>query len=216
MILPGVVAQSRSSVSAGPQFIAGEGATVSGTSLTVNLPSGVSDGDFLVFCVFLGNVNRNITSAPGTLSLEFTDNAADNRVSVYTRVASSEPSNYTFTIGSFSDNAAVVCLAYRGVSSVDVEGSIQRNTGFTIISAPSISIPTSGGVLVAYFMDEALSPTISSPPTGLTQRTFAQRANANIFSYDKLSPAAGATGDSSITFASSGSSAKAAFQLHLV
>ena len=213
-MIPGVVGQLMRATSPGLEFVDGTSATANASSVTVNKPSLAVDGDFLVFYVVLSNRTRVLAAPPSGLTLEVNDNSTQNRNALYSRVCSSEPSSYTFSTTGFSDNFCVLCLAYRGVSSIDVIGSF-AGVAAASISAPSITIP-GGGVLLALFGSEQGSggDTVATPPAGFTARTSGARSNATCVSYEKSSPVAGATGTATLVWANA-AQAKVGFQIHL-
>jgi len=81
--------------------------------VTLNVPSGVADGDGLVVEIVL-NAQVTITAPAGWTQLGTNgDDSTTLRSAIYWRVASSEPASYNWSFGA-STKALLVCKAYSG------------------------------------------------------------------------------------------------------
>jgi hypothetical protein len=146
-------------------------------------PAGVEDGDLLVFWVST-NTAHTVNSAPsGWTQIGSTqDHGTDTSMSAFYRVASSEPSSYTFT--SYfpgSEAYAALMLAYSNVDpSVPLDGvtpvqEVSSNTA----TAPSISITTVSDNSIVLFLlgcDPGVDPLsfAASTPSGSVARATSQ------------------------------------------
>ena len=114
-----------------------------GSSVTVNVPTGVQPGDVLV--AHIGVRGNSSIGAPSGWSLVRRDTASTTvEQAIYIHVVPywpAEPASYTWTFNA-GNNAAGAIADYIGVSNatpVDVSGG-QANTSSTSIVAPSITI----------------------------------------------------------------------------
>lgn len=164
------------------------------TSNTISKPSTVTDGDLLVFVVFNANNVRTVTGLPSGLTLGFSDTGGANGVRIYTKIASSEPSSYTFTFNG-TDRIAICICAYQGASSISTFGTFNRSGTAT---QPCLSItPSIAGALLAISGDEtAATPQVPTIPAGMTSRAQADGANAHLAVCDLIpSPSGSASGN---------------------
>ena len=90
--------------------------TAAAASLTVNVPTGTTDGD-LLFLVAYNYGAYDITSGLGVFSLLAEDRNNTDRYSVYYKVASGEPASYTILYSGGSGNEILlVMMCYYGAS----------------------------------------------------------------------------------------------------
>lgn len=199
---------------AGPITFVGAqvGSTAASNPLTVSKPAGVVDGDFMLAYVFNSNQSHTVTP-PSGWTLEFVDVSTANGIRIYSRVASGEPSSYSWT-WSISGNSAVSLIAYRGVTAIDVIGALTRVASGSSAAAASITA-TANGVLVAAFSDEYTggAPTVTADPAGMALRGSYLAIFAAIRTYDLLPSAAGVTGSKSITWSNARNSSGILVQL---
>lgn len=152
-----------------------EGATNSGTSVTINKPANVSDGTLMIAAVY----NRAGTAAYSTPPSGWTVLAACTNTLVgwhalYYKVAGgSEPSDYTWAGGGSGRHAGIIFI----VTGADTSSLLDASGGYATwtsvpdqIDAPGIS-PTSSDALLLGFT--VLNTTGNDPgtftaPTGMT------------------------------------------------
>lgn len=169
-----------------------------GTSINIGKPSTVNDGDLLVFCVFNANQLRTVTP-PSGLSLLFSDTSGANGVRIYTKVASSEPSNYTFTLNS-TDRIGICICAYANASTISTIGNLDRAIT-TTQPCPSITPSASGALLAISGHENAGTPIVPTQPSGMSLRANADGANAHIAVSDLIpSPAGSPSGNKTYTW----------------
>lgn len=128
------------------------------SSVTVNKPTGVAEGDLLIAQVFHRATGYSTGVPSGwTLirsSLATTGSFGAQRLEVYTKTAgASEPANYSWTFPSSASRYAAGIVAYRNAavagSSIAAENEASAsNPDAHPAGAVTLSGPVSGGVLV--------------------------------------------------------------------
>lgn len=175
-------------------------ANASGTSLTIPKPSGVVNGDVMVATVVWTKTlpwSGSITPPAGWTS-RVVNTPYSVRMETFTKVASNEGAGYTFSLPSGSGVGAI--SAYQGVDNtnpLDVAAA-GRNTGSTLVAAPSLTTVTNNAMLVSAFGSQGLDSWTA--PSGETKRVDARDTTANSGWYSSVSQAnvvvgsAGSTG----------------------
>ena len=152
-----------------------------GTGITIDVPSGVEDGDFLIMFSHRNDNIGDFNTPSGWTRQTAIDGVAspgqDRSTGIFTRVADSEPANYllTHTDGGNEQWSGVI-LAYRGVDQttpldVTPAGSHYREVNNS--SAPSqapITTVTDGAWVLALSAITHDDITTGNPPTGYTMR----------------------------------------------
>lgn len=134
------------------------GSAASGSALSLNLPSGVADGDILIACVaHQGGNSRNMGPSMGSWTLlsdleEPTANS--NRTHVWWKVYNStenNPASFTVVGGSDQKKAGgIICISGADLpSSVDTDNE-QNNASGTAVVCPSITTTVDNTLLVAF------------------------------------------------------------------
>jgi len=128
------------------------------TSLTLNVPTGVQNGDVMIAVV---STSANTVSTPSgwnTLARSAT-------MATFYRVASSEPASYSFTDGGASTNWAGIIDAYSGVDTSAVpDVSATLATGTTAaVTWTSITSATDQAMSVAVSFENNNVDTIAAP-----------------------------------------------------
>ena len=180
------------------------------TNTTITAPSGIVNGDVLLAILDIGQSSAPTVTPPSgfteitTTGWPMAINAADPwqvRVRAYTKIASSESGNYTFSHSSAYSEA----IMYR-ISGADTTTPVNPNPtsgsgNSTTSIAPGITTPRNNSVVV--FVSgawNAAGPT--TPPTGTTP-TFTEYfdggAGGVFYSAAGVLATAGATGDKSNT-----------------
>ena len=112
---------------AAPTFVAETAVKQSsGLTLTVSVPAGVVNGDFMVACVgYYGtSTNTNIVTPPaGWVWIAHQLDSGHNNLMCATRVASSEPASYVWT-QSKSDGISGIIAAYSASPGIDGQVSV--------------------------------------------------------------------------------------------
>lgn len=157
-----------------PSFVSASISRVTTAGNTVTAPTGIQNGDLLVAVGFNVTIGLTITPPTGFNVIEL-DGTADNTIFIATKTASSESGNYTWTWSTAAPNSVAI-LVYRNATQVNTVSSANRTTSATC-TAPSIT-PTNAGTLCAMFASEGASPTVTTPPSGLTQRALSSSSGA--------------------------------------
>lgn len=118
------------------------------TSLTCNVPTGVVDGDLLIWIIQNNTVNT--ASTPAGWTLLRTQTGVSQHLGIFYRVAASEPASYTHAALT-SGKWAMTILAFSGVDAAtpfDVT-TPAFSSGTTALSFPAITPVTAGAGIVA-------------------------------------------------------------------
>jgi len=124
------------------------------TSVTVSVPSGVQNGDFLLLA--LVGYSSGVPSVPSGWTVLYNESlparAADGFILAW-RVASSEPASYTITDSSSIWPSAVMYAVRGGASSSPVAGySLQTSSSYqTTLNPPSYTQKQTGSLLIYGF-----------------------------------------------------------------
>lgn len=146
-------------------------APAAGSLLTINKPAGTSANDVLIAAVAVAP-NTSITVPPGWTLIADTQQTATNpsRTATYYRVATaSEPTSYTWMLGSSAGVTAVGSIA--AFSGADTSNPIDAWAATATASAlthtaPSVTTTQNGGMLVT--VHALASSTAWSTPAGMT------------------------------------------------
>jgi Domain of unknown function (DUF5011)/HYR domain/Putative peptidoglycan binding domain len=161
-------------------------ATSGTTALTVAKPAGVVPGDVMIATIAQGNNNTNSPALSGWTLIDGRSLAGTTPrygAVLYKVAGASEPTNYTFTLGSGSNSGSAAIIAFSGV---DVSGtpfdvapgviSVQGNQ--TGVSATSITTGSANAAVVMLGMAAGSSPSWSgwttASPGGLVELFDAQ------------------------------------------
>jgi len=150
-----------------------------GTSIVANAPAGLTDGDWLWAMVAADVASQVITPPSGwTSAATALDPGSPDGHSyrLYRKVASSEPSSWTWTIGNSTD-CTIVVGAWSGrdtaATVTPVETNNTTNNGTPISVAMNGVTAASGDDIAVFFgLDKAANDGIwgSTPPTNYTER----------------------------------------------
>lgn len=174
---------------------AGAGTSAAGTSLVIPVPTGVQNGDVMLAAIAVrgGSGVTNMAIA-GWTNLFTTNQSTNVQLSVFFKVASSEPTSYTATwMGSF--NAAGGIYAASGAQTGTPLSGNQANAASVNVIAPSIS--PSGPALLIFVGGMSAGATFTPPPTMLERldvKSTAGAANAALEFADEILTTGGATG----------------------
>jgi hypothetical protein len=186
-----------------PTFRDVQSSTVTaGTSLVVTKPSATADGDFMVVAIVMPNT-RTVSAVPSgwtvAPNLPLVSGSIATTLYVYTKVAASEASSWTWTLDSATD-ALAVAVAYSDVQAVtpfNVSGVPVTGAPASTISTPSITPSVDGCKIVAiYAVDTSTSPYPATPDSSpaATERieAFFSTPNQSIYvqDYDQTTAAA--------------------------
>lgn len=141
----------------------------SGTSVTVNVPSGTVDGDVMIAQIsWMSNTVKTVTPPGGWTLLETDVNSAFEQ-RTYVRVASSEPANYAWTFsGTVRVEAGIGSfIGVDNTTPIDVSNG-QFNSSSTSVTAPSVTTTVANALLV--FCGSGNGQGTYTPPSGMTEQ----------------------------------------------
>lgn len=142
---------------------AANNATLTASSLAVNVPAGTAAGHVMVAVITIrtGNSVDNAITAPAGWTLvhaAYDQGSPGVRTGVYWRLAgASEPSSYTWTFASANEPCGSI-LTYSGVhttSPVHAQAADVQGTGSTTRTTPTINITVPGCWVVSWFADRS-------------------------------------------------------------
>lgn len=198
MLSDGMLLGASSEGEARPLFIESTMGSNSGSpSMSISKPAGASVGD-LMLAVIWSTAASNATSSGWTL--EGSNFTGSFRYAILSRVVDgSEGGSFTFSLSSSGTHNGAILLYRGGIGDVDVVGS--RGFSSTVTSsAPSLTA-TESGTLLAVFGINSASRTVSSPPSGMTQRSFSNDTAHSTASYEQdASSPAGATSSKTLVW----------------
>jgi hypothetical protein len=173
------------------------GTVSTGTSITVNKPTGVVTDDVMIATVVTSGTPA-ITATGWTL-IDSTSNSTVRLSTYYKRATSSEGASYNFT-WSGNQNGVGAIIAFQGVKIDDVnpidgtsDAAHSTNSGSgTTLTANSVTTTTNNAMLVASYGN--LTTAGISQPTGMNERFDATSVSVNASGNSEIFATAGATG----------------------
>lgn len=176
------------------------------TTITINVPSGVANGQVLVLIATVGSVSSTWTTPTGWTLWS----AANAGRTVYYKIASSEPASYTIT-QSVSTTASATILAYANAA-IDVMGTLGTNATPSV--APSITTTANNCYVFYYSATRTVASVTYTTPTGYNALVSDSDATAPSYVVFYTTQAtAGATGTVSSTPSGGNTSAPLLFSL---
>lgn len=187
------------------------------TSFTINVPTGVVNGDLLVLfgsCDSPGTLTKPAAFTAGPVNATNFDFGAMNfkRGNFWYRVASSEPASYTITKDTF--DSAVIMVAYSGVDNVTpMDANDVTFVGSTTASPDTASVTgittvTDGAMIVIGIVPDKGVVTTSSTLTTSSGMTIEGHATgtavAEAWVADVIQATHGASGTKSFTLTQTG------------
>jgi len=145
------------------------------TSISVNVPVGVVDGDVLIAVIAATSNNAINFSAVAGISWTRigaqTNNTTGLTMTVFAHRYSSrpgiEPASYSFSTGASSNGAMAVSLVAYSAMAFDVKGPLATtNTASTTVPAPSQTNTSLGHDIVVACYASASASTFSGAPAG--------------------------------------------------
>ena len=179
------------------EFISSSIANSTVALTTVAAPASIADGDLLIAVMSSDSNGRTFTLPSGFKFVqEYSD---EGSLAVAKKTASSESGSYAFT-GSAIDNYTVSILVYRNADTVTMPfvGTTRTESASATIAGRTITTGISGSLIAVFFAEEAR--TVSSAPSGMTQRAYQGAAIPSLAIYDLAAQWGGASGEPSITW----------------
>jgi len=176
-----------------------------GTTLTINVPSGTSNGDVMVAHVVVQTAGNSFAAPSGWTIIKRLDTTTNIATATYWKVAgSSEPSSYTWTFGT-SGEASGGIASYTGVNTtnpIDVS-MVQYNNGTTNVDNTGVTTTFANDMLVYAVGIVSSAPTYTLP-SGFTQEwKTSSTSNTTSALSQEIASSSGATGTIHGTLSSS-------------
>jgi hypothetical protein len=169
-----------------------------GTTLTINKPASVADGDVMVAFVQVVNSDATIT-APSGWTLEATANGAYVYQRMYWKVASSEGASYQWSWATASPASGGI-TRYSGVNTTTVEDVASRTNTGTSAAPRGLTITTAtDGACVVMGVGHSTGAYTHTAPTGMTEEWEGYRTAYS----DVIQTTAGASGNKDATLSGS-------------
>lgn len=181
------------------------------TTLSISAPSGLTNGDFMLWQVSASSDVSFTTPSGWTLIDTATltgEGASGNKTAVYYRVAASEGSTFTFTFGSAFITASMGIIAwYSSVAAtilLDANANALNASNTTSHVAPSVTT-TKPNAALHNFYSVSQSAT-GSPHSGMTER-WDKSGSASAYCMTAIVSGTGSTGTRTMTGANETSAA---------
>lgn len=166
-----------------------------GSSLTLNKPTGTTNGDIMVAHVIVRTAGNTITAPSGWTLIQRKDSSSSISTASYWKLAgSSEPSSYAWSFGT-SGEASGGIASYIGVDAANpIDASnAQYNSGTSTVSNSGVTTTVANGILV--YAVGITAPTTVNVPSGFTQEWTATSSTSTTSEMsDKILTTTGATG----------------------
>jgi len=174
------------------------GDTQTGSTINLDVPTGVEEGDFLLAFIHHDDTSDGPIDPPSGEGWNILDNALipsgwsdDSRGAIFWKFAdSSEPSYYTFDLGHNEEKAGHI-RAYRGVDPIDpFDGDLETDSVYDynyLIPAPSHTVNNDGSMLVCGWGADTQTLGDNNPyfPTGMSHDENNTSANITAASADQ-------------------------------
>jgi hypothetical protein len=192
-------------------------ATTTNTNLTIAKPTGVTAGDLMLVTIAKSNNRTTAPSATGWALISGANlgGGTYRYGAVLYKVATADDAgvaNYTFALGTGTDNAAGGIVAFSGVDAstpFDVTpGAILVNASSNTVTATGITTASANAAVVMLGMASASAPTWSgwtmTSPGALTELLDRQSTSNSVGAAWRLKATAGATGNGTATLSGFG------------
>lgn len=146
----------------------GAGSVVTGTSLTVGVPSGYAAGDYLI--IFGSSIAGG---APSGWTLIYNSNS---NIYVVVKIATSSESSVSLTGNILSSSA--VMLAYRNVSNVGIRSGFNTAVSTTTLATDSIAALEPNSSIISLYASTAVAGTWTAPASTTARLTSNPTASA--------------------------------------
>ena len=188
------------------------------TSVTVNKPTNVADGDTLVVWAYFRNNSGTITPPSGWTAVSGSLQTTQATIQAFTKpipsAAGETATSYTFSYSGTTARCNLTCFRATGVDSttpIDASGT-WVTTGTTSIVLPAVTAVSSTAMLIGFALAQMGSTTVPTltPPGGMTlliEDDFNNGTNdSSTGVFFKSLSSSGSTGTQTITVSASPSS----------
>lgn len=180
------------------------GNVVGGSTMVANKPAGTANGDvMLAFQTSNWDAQTDLTAPAGWSLLTQLDRGASNlHLKIWSKVASSEGTSYTFTPGPSADSCLSI-ITVRGADNTPANWLYATPTWSAAAAsrvAPSVSGAGTGALLLCYAMSDTNGNAATSlPPSGMTEVAETQSTTWLIQTVASLASPANPTGTKAFT-----------------
>lgn len=138
-----------------------------GLNLTINVPAGTTDGDCMLAFVLTGTATTAATQASWTT---LDSQTGGPTVKSFSRIASSEPASYTFTVvdAQASIGGIVTYSGSHATTPVNQHAAFNRLTSTTNVSATTVT-PSVDACMIVFIGGSGAGASMT-PPSGYTER----------------------------------------------
>lgn len=198
---------------------------ISATTITVDVPTGTADNDFMV-CAIKYPSSETLTAPAGwTLPANgsYTDTTVSNTIMrVYYRLASSEPASYNWTIG-VAGRFGGSCYTFRGDFNTSTPFDVDSSTAYVTSDTTTRAVLTTSAAnepiiwLSVGHSSTAVTVTPPTVPTTFTEHTDEHDGGSRFYRSvaSVLWTGSGATGNMDGTLSATAANAKHAFAIAL-
>lgn len=191
------------------QFVSSSVNRVVGNN-TITAPTGIQNGDLLVFIAF--HVASTNCTPPAGFTTILADGVNPNSIFVAVKIAASESGNYSCTYSSGSNSNTAAIFVYRNADTITpIVGAVTRSPSATVTAA-SIT-PSLSGALLAIFATESAS-TVLTPPSGMTQRGANTASIPSLAVYELNPSGTTATGNKTLVWSASADATGVQLQIY--
>ena len=186
----------------------------SATSLAVT-PTGIQAGDLLVAIIVpytTGSISTTAVVSSVPSGFKILAQRRSSGIHVATRVSAGVGGTYTFGITSGGAGFSLCMLVYRGATTINTIGDGSLISTGAISTAPSM-YSSYRGVLISYYSLRASGRTITTEPSGLTQRLYSNTSYSQA-AYELSTQEVGESVDYNLTWSATGDT-KVALQLQI-
>jgi len=173
----------------------------SGTTISINKPTGVADGDLMVAVLYIQSASPPTITPPSGWVSRGTDTGSTTRAQVFTKIAGpSEPTTYDFTSSLTIVVGSVAIAAYRGAIIIGNEAFSAIFGNGSEVVAPSVVTAGPNATLLTGFMTTALGTGVA----GMTNRVALNNGFRDVAVFDQNIASPGATGTRTYTGSDAG------------
>ena len=175
-----------------------QGATAaSQNNVVISKPTGTADGDVLVAMIAIDGAFF-IFPPSGWTEIYDINTPIGGRVKLYTKVASSEGSTYTFNSSITNWNAGIVALRSIDTNSIVVASSSSTESGVSTFTAPAIVTTSDNSMVMTFFAVNGLGT--FTAPAGMSEILDQQATGTTIGIDYVVQASAGSSGAKVSTF----------------
>lgn len=172
----------------------GASPVVTGANPTVDIPSGVQAGDFLMLFVS----SNSTSSTPTNWTVQYNSNSGSQ---LFTKTASDSESS--FVMGNINAVTTAVLLAYRGVGYIDVLNGSPASGNSTSPATTSVTTRFTNDYVVSFYSNNNIARTWTAPASTTERLNYSSTSSfRGVLIVDELQASAGASTTRTATLSS--------------